>query len=800
MANKYQRFGLRADRNLSDLPNSTTSLDNILEDLVVSQTDKFGAADLLVISGLKDTRVTAGTLAQVNDILPSYTPTDGGPNQLVEPYITIKDQIENFKVIAGDPPYLSGGLGPIAYKYDSTALDIPGAYTTYSSGHVSSSDVVNVDDFIGSNSNETNTLGPLDFWQSGVFKQSSKFAPGFPDVYGAVVWEGWTNISSAQITANGCFLLEYRLRDTDPWVELGGMNYYDVWHSVSTMSSIGTDGGGNTTITMNDPVTRIHEGCRIQFMKSDGNPIEAEPGIVSTVEGSVITLDKPMDTSSASFNNIRVYFDPTAENMVSPGYSIPQRYAGLYTNVRMTWWYPPVPDQMDYASSTLDNKVFELRFGPQDTVEYYYFYPTDPALSGGRKFSYEQFLLDRISDNVKVSNFDINNTESFLFAYNPPLSLSDVFPVSGSNINNSSNMIDNTEIPNSTIVLNEGISTWASQGISQGDYIIWNPAYTALPVFAQIYRYDSGSTLYLNPGKNYGTLSPNEPIGYLKHDGLIGLYRATINTGASTITFSQNNAGDMFDLTHICKHAIIATLRATEPNVSSQNNLIILTEITAYTNSGSTVTSVTAKYEMLTPGQAAPSYTDVVAGVYASKGLHDNSSPQQCLGVIGAEVATAQSGNSITLTQTAGELGLSTGDYIQFGSDPSSATYSSDYIPNDTTITVSAGSTTINVSSTGSQSIPASATVVFIKAGDYVSGVPKEFCIVPLNTAPPFESNDAGLITPSGFGLKADSIEFRNIQLDTTATINTSTAVDADKFIPLYHGSTRYKLLIKSTG
>ena len=45
--NKYQRFGLRADRNLSDLQDNSVALGNVLDDLVADT--NFTGFDLKVI-------------------------------------------------------------------------------------------------------------------------------------------------------------------------------------------------------------------------------------------------------------------------------------------------------------------------------------------------------------------------------------------------------------------------------------------------------------------------------------------------------------------------------------------------------------------------------------------------------------------------------------------------------------------------------------------------------------------------------------------------------------------------------
>ena len=125
---KYIKFGARADKNLSDLPDPKNALDNILDNISV-QVDadgnplRFTSDDILPLVGIADgplgERLTVDGNAQEFTELASTT-VEGtlvGSDSTavaVEPRITIQDHINNFKVALGDPPWINGGSGPSA--------------------------------------------------------------------------------------------------------------------------------------------------------------------------------------------------------------------------------------------------------------------------------------------------------------------------------------------------------------------------------------------------------------------------------------------------------------------------------------------------------------------------------------------------------------------------------------------------------------------------------------------------------------------------------------------------------------
>ena len=178
-----------------------------------------------------------------------------------------------------------------------------------------------------------------------------------------------------------------------------------------------------------------------------------------------------------------------------------------------------------------------------------------------------------------------------------------------------------------------------------------------------------------------------------------------------------------------------------------------------------------------------------IGAVYASRGLDDKSSYLQCDGVYGREVSTTASSGQNQIALTTAE-GVTVGDYVQFNG----------VIPgtNSTTVTAINGST-VTLSANLTAVLPAARTLIFVKSGNNPGSDNKEFCVIPLNTAPPFEGTDIGLKTPSTQpNLTVAKLTFNNlkISLPNNNVTAISPPTNSTKYFPITYGSTTYKALI----
>ena len=147
MTSKYIKFGLRADKNLADLESSTQALANVLDDNSSAldengQKTGFTVADISPVIGLRNTGLSDFTnadgqstdLADLNGTVVSFT-NIAGSNQVVEPLVTIQDNISNFKSVLGNPPWINGGDGLVCNLVGSDRIKSnPNAATTGNSG------------------------------------------------------------------------------------------------------------------------------------------------------------------------------------------------------------------------------------------------------------------------------------------------------------------------------------------------------------------------------------------------------------------------------------------------------------------------------------------------------------------------------------------------------------------------------------------------------------------------------------------------------------------------------------------
>ena len=129
MSTKYLKFGLRADKNLSDLTNADSALSNVLDNVSAALDENglasgFSVDDISATRGLRNTGLADNVnadgqstdLAGLNDSLVQFTVGIGttlsstpGTVLEIQPRRTIQDNISNFKSILGNPPWLDGG-------------------------------------------------------------------------------------------------------------------------------------------------------------------------------------------------------------------------------------------------------------------------------------------------------------------------------------------------------------------------------------------------------------------------------------------------------------------------------------------------------------------------------------------------------------------------------------------------------------------------------------------------------------------------------------------------------------------
>ena len=877
---KYLTFGLRADRNLSDLTNPTEALDNILND-ISTELDadgnplQFSSADLLPLVGIAETNLAnqvndAGQSTQLINLGGSTVQASLTDNTLVdvEPRITIQDYIDNARVVLGDPPWTQGGTGPDAtfipsdrlnanttdvlnseikantitpgnrYRLEGNlvnetqmnaisvtnkgsppavgdifvALDpLPSDMSAYSS-----MDVRNVTIPTGqsgtSNANAlkagevfttkvdtslASTVGPVKFWTDGKFKITGRLHPSFTDNYGGVQWVGYLSGKYAQRWFNtGFYIIEEDLVDD-------GSN--NNWNLVKAVTSENTKTFYNIKWADEGDVTRIEFTNEEDYKRVAEEMKITLNGNLATVD----TLDRIYDISTGAYK-FYATLDINVGNTDSSG-SIQtfehdlvndQLDSGTFyfTNptgndrrrVRYTAYWPTLSQNQRYSIKEFDQDLEGSR-----VLSFYYFYTNDGSTDSFGKYTFPYFRDNRLHTLKQDSTAKLSVSDTISIEYAPKQRTADVlaqpYSDTGNTISEKSVKLDD----NGTLV-SDNLTDNVFETASTGDWIITVPGFNTDWTNAASKAYAFQITEKVDADKayvstNYGTLTGlalnvKHDIILVKNKGLVGIYKRDARSlplvsklrKLDTGTGAMNKSVSIISDSNLI-HNITFTGGAGAGTSASHDHPLRIS--TSTVDSGdATITDIIAVAHPNNSSDADSATLLSALGislVYASKGLSDLSAASECAGVYGLEVShnsAPSSPQKIYVTDISrGNAMASDVVYYKGSTSGTPIIDEATDIANGTNASLVTGHGTdgtgsfIEISRQIQSTIPAGATIVLVPDG---YGAPernknREYCVIPLNTAPPFESTDLGLATPSGHpNLIVEHLVYKNLAVD----------------------------------
>jgi len=232
---KFNRFGLRRDLNLADLPDPRAAVNNLLNTPSLLGTEKsFTIDDLDPIIGIANTDITVSTFNGLRGITVEFTVIDENDEiteftEIYRPLIKIKTQLDSAFFSTGEP-FFYGGNGPNAFYYedvdiikDPEPLELNKRYDAgfvvlsgdhiYRSGLNANASVeltpenasgfgfeflrrwntgkdVFFNDDINPSSGDIETISD-NFWERGQFLYSSKIKQSFQSLFGGVIWKSF---------------------------------------------------------------------------------------------------------------------------------------------------------------------------------------------------------------------------------------------------------------------------------------------------------------------------------------------------------------------------------------------------------------------------------------------------------------------------------------------------------------------------------------------------------------------------------------------------------------------------------
>lgn len=746
MSYKYRKFGLRRDRDLADLTNPREALTNLL----FSIDENFISEDLYVINGLANMNVRNSDFRQLSGTVREYTPTFAPNSQIpLLPIVTIQDNIDNAKAVLGDPPFLQSGDGPATYFVNSVDL--------IDQANVSANTT-------GSDLYSKYTIGPEDFWNTGYFNIGDKVHPTFANTYGMVQWVGYlSNVPyTNQILTTGFLLLEQDPNDDGNWVTLKSI--YDIDRDI--VATYVSNSNNITTLNVGDDIIHVAEQDQLTF--------GANTYTVSSVSYNAQTItvrDSSNDLSPLSSTTV------TLSNGVLDNVRYDTGYIQLFSKsrfemvkTRISVWWPEIDPQAFYPE-----KEFVFYFEGSD-MPYTYFYSNFDINSVLTPDSFKyKFLLDnRLGlTTQEMSNNHFETSRSLLIDYDPTETYG----------NNIINRARNVTIPVPGKI--QSVSGNEFDDLEVGDWIAYSYTENANTVhkFAQIQEKESDAVIFTDFAvhTDTGDDASATAVGF-KNKGLVGayLYDASSSTEGN-ITKLDGNGKDATEA-KIDNFAYCYTSSGT-PSLAQPHKIIDV--------SGASSNTATLTLENFLSTTSFPVVSDAYVAVYSHTGLHELSSEADCQGVYGLEItATSLSGsNTMTFNDTST---IRLGDYVQFGTS----------VPQGTTVSQIVNSTTIQLSNNLVGNVNKSSTVIFIES---VQGDPgatnKEFCVLPLNTAPPFLGTDTGLATSETYpDLEVNKLVFRNLYLTDIPSgniVDVGANTEYTSYFTLESATSSFKVLVK---
>lgn len=272
---------------------------------------------------------------------------------------------------------------------------------------------------------------------------------------------------------------------------------------------------------------------------------------------------------------------------------------------------------------------------------------------------------------------------------------------------------------NATVTNNTSILVFASDAsnVAIGNFVIPTTSVgNQMPKYLQIKNRMTATELVL---KDKVFVNATQSVNVIDHKGFIDWFFA--NSVGTTVTVPSTT-----------------TL--------AKNNLVITNTSTGYIR----ILDVTSP-TTFTVSSTLGTFTNEPIYIYSESGLKDQSKTNFCQNVFGITTATTTAlGTSIVLNSNAG---VQIGQVVQYG----------DSIPDATTVTNITGNT-ITISNATTRVLVGNSTITFAPAGTTLN---KEICVVPLNTAPPFEGSNTGLRTVNK-GLKAEDALVGNFDVVTS--------------------------------
>ena len=470
MARKiFKRVGLRRDFNFSDLSDSKTALNNLLDTLVDDQTATFISEDL---DAIRNVFAEGMSDADYQNVIGSAVENTNasGINQPVFPRITYQNRLDKFETFSGGPRFNGGnGLTAIYFNEDQVDDTTSGIFVGVTTGGIIPGDT---------------------FWENGNFNYTGKIHPQSVNANGGVLWEGFfvptqTGSYTFNTSASLGFTMDFQ---TDGYVS--GINTYTEYQRVGLAVTVTATTSGTNVVTIPTAnVPNVGIGMSVSGSGIRSGTIIGENDSIDRTTGEITLTNDSGDPIVTANSNIQVSFFRDPGTSVSTSFSTYVLEAFERYRVRFRFYVPQsvnaigVDRNIDFnynppgGSSATDlryNNLYSLNYNFSETAKgsFNNFYDQS-ILSGGGLIGGSSSSNDyvKVKSNKKI---DIK--------YSPKTSLAAITKASptASTTNNSkvASLTDTSNIEIGNYVFGTGIpeNTRVTEIIINDSFIMSNAA------------------------------------------------------------------------------------------------------------------------------------------------------------------------------------------------------------------------------------------------------------------------------------------------------------------------------------
>lgn len=520
MARKlYKRIGLRRERNLSDLSNPISALNNIIGPLADITDATFINEDLDCIRGLSNTGISTDDYKALANL--TLKQTDGsGIDQVVRPLKTIKNRIDILELTAGDPR-LNGGPGIFPEYYGSVT------------GDGFSDDIVSGPTTILSNDDK------LAFeWLRGRFSFDNKIYSGSLSNKGALVWEGYlvpadSGVHQILINTDGYVKLEF---EDDNYTGVGINTYKTVINSgISTTINVGTVASSDRINIQTQDLPVLGIGLSVT-----GSNISPNTVIESRQGQSTVNLTNGGVTSDVSNFNQSVNLIKQNLGELEVGYRHVTRPLDAYRKYffKLTYF---VPNSITESEAEVPHKLelnLNVPSGAPTTIPsgfpYYFLYPLDYDFSDFAAGSFDTFAQAKLQPSGGEIGGTSSSSEYVTLQTSSKIKINYVPPA------NKSSILKRT-ITNVGITTLSFIDISETSGIEPGNYVIdVSGGSLGISTGTRVVDVFTNSIVSLNQG---GLVEKTATLEFLDHRGFVKSVEGSIS--GTTLTISNGNTNNL---------------------------------------------------------------------------------------------------------------------------------------------------------------------------------------------------------------------------------------------------------------